>query len=102
MARNIFPDRATVEALKDVFPSRVRDGATSVADRDNRPLTLLAARNANATAWTIIFARILEQILQNESHVVFLTGDLHVGTITFNLGIHPIGQRAQVVHLSFQ
>ena len=91
-----------MEALKDVFPRRFRDGTARVTDRDDGPFTLLAAGNPNPTIRTIIFPRILEEILQDQDHVVFLTGDLHVGTITFNLGIHTIGQCAQVIHLGFQ
>ena len=70
---------------------RAWDGAAGVADREDRPLAIFAAGDANPASRTIIFARVLEQILKNESYVMFFTGDLHVGTIAFDLGIHPSG-----------
>src|ERR1700730_8258919 len=102
VTRNIFSHRAAMEALEDVLSRRAWDGAAGVADREDRPVPLFATGNANTGGGTIIFSRVLEQILEDKSHVMFLTSDLHGGTIAFNFGIHTIGQRAQVVHLSLQ
>src|SRR5437870_2134419 len=91
-----------MKALEDVFSRRAWDRAAGVADCQDRPITLFSTGDANTAARAIIFSRVLEQILQDESHVMFLTGDLHILTIAFNLGIHTLWYRAQVVHLGFE
>ena len=78
---------------------RAWDGTAGVADREDRPVAVFATRDANTAARAIIFPRIFEQILQDKSHVMLLTSNMHLGTIAFDLGIRAIGQGAQIIHL---
>src|SRR5438046_528870 len=101
MALYILADRA-MEPLKDMFPRRFRNWGTGIANRDNRPFTRFLTANANASSRAIIFSRILEQVLQDQCDIVFLTCDLKIGVMTFNLEIHTIRQCAEVVYQRFQ
>lgn len=81
--------------------SRAGNGAAGAARQDS-PVVLFSAGNANPPAWAIISLRVFVQILQDKIHLMFLVGDVHLATIGFDLRIHPIGQRAQIIHLPFE
>ncbi len=99
VAGDIFADDAAVEALENVPLCGGGNSGTGVADGEFDEAGVQARGDTDASVGTVIFAGVLEEILENERGVAGLGGDEErEREIGFDGEAGSIGERAEIVH----
>src|SRR2546421_11928081 len=88
----------TVKSLKNIFLRIPRDRPAGVADKQRNFTSLVLRRNSHTTAGAIVFARVLQDVLHNQTGVTPFTRNVQFRWKTFlNRHIGRIGKRAKVI-----